>query len=83
MAYSFTGLFDSYGTANELMKLIFNLDSDEVFFPSVRNISGAILIFSFTLYPYVFLISRTAFLNQSRDIFDISRTLGLSKSKPF
>ena len=32
MAYSFTGLFDSYGTANELMKLIFNLDSDEVFF---------------------------------------------------
>ncbi|MFL2686378.1 MAG: ABC transporter permease [Thermodesulfobacteriota bacterium] len=83
MAYSFTGLFDSYGTANELMKLIFNLDSDEVFFPSVRNISGAILIFSFTLYPYVFLISRTAFLNQSRDIFDISRTLGLSKSKTF
>ena len=83
MAYSFTGLFDSYGTANELMKLIFNLDSDEVFFPSVRNISGAILIFSFTLYPYVFLISRTAFLNQSRDILIFPELWVCQKVKPF
>ena len=83
MSYAFTGLFDSYGTANDLARFIFQLDPETVLFPSVRNITGAIIVFSFTLYPYVFLISQTSFLNQSRDIFDVSRTLGLSRFKTF
>ena len=83
MSYAFTGLFDSYGSANDLVRFIFQLDPETVPFPSVRNITGAIIIFSFTLYPYVFLISQTSFLNQSRDIFDVSRTLGLSRFKTF
>tara|TARA_B100001123_G_C15279043_1_gene1013296 strand:- start:813 stop:2108 length:1296 start_codon:yes stop_codon:yes gene_type:complete len=83
MSYAFTGLFDSYGTANEIMRYIFDLESSYNFFPSVRNIPGAIIIFSFTLYPYVFLLAQTAFINQSRDLIDVSRTLGLSKKLTF
>ena len=83
MAYSFTGLFDSYGTANELIRSAFDTADNYVFFPSIRNIGGAIIVFSLTLYPYIYLISYNAFLNQSRDIFDVSRTLGLSKIKTF
>ena len=66
LAYTFTGLFDSYGTLNEIAGSIFNLQQSELPFPNIRNIYGAIIVFSFTLYPYVYLICRTAFLNQSR-----------------
>ncbi len=83
MAYAFTGLFDSYGTANDIARIIFNLGEDYAFFPSVRSIGGAIIVFSFTLYPYVYLIAQNAFSNQSRDIFDVSRTLGFSRTKTF
>ena len=78
LAYTFTGLFDSYGTINEISRNFFNLQSSESIFPNFRNIYGAIIVFSFTLYPYVYLMCRTAFLNQSKSIFEIGRTLGLS-----
>ena len=83
LAYTFTGLFDSYGTLNEIARSIFNLQQSESIFPNIRNIYGAILVFSFTLYPYVYLICRTAFLNQSRSMFEIGRTLGLSQKLIF
>ena len=83
LAYTFTGLFDSYGTMNEIARSVFNLKQNEMFFPNIRNIYGAIIVFSFTLYPYVYLICRTAFLNQSRSMFEVGRTLGLSQASIF
>ena len=83
LAYTFTGLFDSYGTMNEIVRSLFNLEQNEVLFPNIRNIYGAIIVFSFTLYPYVYLICRTAFLNQSRSMFEVGRTLGLSQASIF
>ena len=83
LAYTFTGLFDSYGTMNEIARSLFNLQQNEMLFPNIRNIYGAIIVFSFTLYPYVYLICRTAFLNQSRSMFEVGRTLGLSQVSIF
>ena len=83
LAYTFTGLFDSYGTVNEIARNLFNLQANVTVFPNIRNIYGAIIVFSFTLYPYVYLICRTAFLNQSRSMFDVGRTLGLSNTSIF
>ena len=79
LAYTFTGLFDSYGTLNNLIRDIFDLNQSFVFFPNVRNIYGAIIVFSFTLYPYIYLVSRSAFLNQSRSILESGRILGLNR----
>ena len=79
LAYTFTGLFDPSGDANNLVRSIFNLSSDTAVFPNVRNIYGAIVVFSFTLYPYVYLVSRSAFLNQSKSIKESARLLGLSE----
>ena len=79
LAYTFTGLFDSYGTLNNLVRNIFELDQSFIFFPNIRNIFGAIIVFSFTLYPYVYLVSRSAFLNQSRTVLESGRILGLSR----
>ena len=83
LAYTFTGLFDDYGSVNEFIRWIFNLDSSFVFFPNVRNIFGAIIVFAFTLYPYIYLISRAAFLNQSKTLTDAGRILGLGGYRIF
>jgi iron(III) transport system permease protein len=83
LAYTFTGLFDTYGTANELFRIVFNLSDNYVFFPNVRNIYGAIIVFSFTLYPYIYLTSRVAFINQSRTIIESGKVLGLDNTSTF
>ena len=83
LAYTFTGLFDSYGTANNLIRDIFSLPHEFIFFPKLRNVYGAAIVFSFTLYPYVYLVSRMAFINQSRSILEVGRTLGFSKFQVF
>tara|TARA_B100001093_G_scaffold263782_1_gene252196 strand:+ start:1429 stop:3072 length:1644 start_codon:yes stop_codon:yes gene_type:complete len=78
LAYTFTGLFDSFGSANNLVREIFSLNSNYIFFPNIRNIFGAIIVFSFTLYPYVYLATRMALINQSRSILEVGKTLGLN-----
>ena len=83
LAYTFTEIFDTYGSANTLLNNIFLFDEKKVFFPSVRNIYGAIAVFSFTLYPYVYLVSRMAFVNQSISIIEAGRILGLSRVGAF
>ncbi len=83
LAYTFTGLFDPFGDANNLIRGIFNLGPDISIFPNVRNIYGAIVVFSFTLYPYVYLVSRSAFLNQSKSMKESARLLGLSEMGVF
>ena len=83
LAYTFTGLFDTFGTANNLIRDVFDLGREFTFFPKVRNVPGAIVVFSFTLYPYVYLVSRMAFINQSRTMLEAGRTLGLNKFQTF
>lgn len=83
LAYTFTGLFDSYGTANNLVRDLFSLPNDFIFFPKLRNVYGASIVFSFTLYPYVYLVSRMAFINQSRSMLEVGRTLGYNKFQIF
>lgn len=83
LAYTFTGFFDAYGTANNLIRDIFSLDQSFIFFPNIRNIYGAVIVFSFTLYPYIYLASRSAFLNQSRSMLESGRMLGLGQFEIF
>ena len=78
LAYTFTGLFDSYGSANELVKTLFTLEENYAFFPNVRNIFGAIIVFAFTLYPYIYLTTRMAFINQSRSLIEAGKLLGFN-----
>ena len=78
LAYSFTGLFDSYGTINEILRAAFNLGDDVIVFPNLRNIFGAIIVFSFTLYPYIYLTARMAFINQSKSLIEAGKILGLN-----
>ena len=83
LAYTFTGLFDTYGDANNLVRSLFNLDDRVTVFPNIRNIYGAIIVFGFTLYPYVYLVCRSAFINQSKSMKEAGKLLGLNESQVF
>ena len=83
LAYTFTGLFDPFGDANNFIRSIFNLKDSTIIFPNVRNIYGAIVVFAFTLYPYVYLVSRSAFINQSKSMQEAARLLGLNQLEVF
>ncbi len=83
LAYTFTGLFDTFGSANELIRYIFNSNDDFALFPNVRNIFGAILVFSFTLYPYIYLTARMSFINQSKTLIEVGKVLGLENKSIF
>ena len=46
--------------------------------PEIRSTLGAISVLTLVLYPYVYVLARSAFLGQSRQAFEAARTLGLS-----
>jgi iron(III) transport system permease protein len=49
--------------------------------PEIRSTAGAIAVLTLVLYPYVYVLGRSAFLDQSRDTFEAARSLGLSQGQ--
>lgn len=45
-------------------------------FPEVRNLGGAIWVLTFTLYPYVYLLTRTALMERASSLLDAAALLG-------
>ena len=52
-------------------------------FPDVQSAGVVIIVFTLVLYPYVYLLARTAFQSQGRNLIDAARTLGLSSRAAF
>lgn len=82
LAYVMTELFEYSGSVNTFLRSL-NLISDESAVPTIRSLTGAIIIFAFALYPYVYLITRVALMSISKPILDSARVLGTSKYKSF
>ena len=53
------------------------------FLPDIRNLFGAIIMISLVLYPYVYILARGAFLEQSKELYESSQILGASQLKIF
>ena len=45
---------------------------------NLRTPLGGILVLTATLYPYVYLLARAAFVGQGRSLLEAARSLGLS-----
>ena len=52
-------------------------------FPNIRSLPGAVLVLSFTLYPYVYLLARAAFRELPASGQDVARSLGLGHARQF
>ena len=55
----------------------------EYWFPDIRSLGGAIALFILTLYPYVYLVARAAFLEQTAATLEAARLLGASRAGTF
>lgn len=82
MAYLFVDLLQFAGPIQSALRALLGMDS-LWFFPDPRSLSGAIWSFSFCLFPYVYLITRTAFLERSGRLIEVSETLGYSPLQGF
>lgn len=82
MAYLFVDLLQFSGPIQSALRAALGVDA-LWFFPDPRSLSGAIWSFSFCLFPYVYLITRTAFLERSGRLIEVSETLGYSPLQGF
>ncbi|MEE9551494.1 MAG: iron ABC transporter permease [Gammaproteobacteria bacterium] len=83
VAYTYTGMLDVAGPVQSWIREITGWHYGEYWFPEVRSIGGAIAMLSFVLYPYVYLLSRAAFIEQCFCVLEVSRTLGCGPYKAF
>ena len=80
MAFIFLGLMDFTGPFQTLLRSVPGLEKTVL---EVRSTPFVVLVLSLTLYPYVYLLSRSAFLSQGRGLLEAARTLGTSPAKAF
>ena len=79
LAYTYTNLLDFYGPIQIALRGLFGWNRiEDYWFPDIRCLWGVIAMFVLVLYPYVYLLARTAFLEQSVCTLEASRSLGCS-----
>lgn len=84
LAYIYTDTLEYFGPVQSILRSLFGWQrADEYWFPNIRSIQGAILLFSLTLYPYVYLLAKVAFAEQSTATLEASRSLGCGPWRSF
>ncbi len=83
LAYTYTGMLEPAGPVQSWIRSAFELGYGEYWFPEIRSIGGAMVMLSLVLYPYVYLLARAAFLEQSVCALEVSRTLGCGPWRSF
>ena len=83
IAYTYTGLFEFAGPVQGFLREFFGWSRGDYWFPEIRSLGGAIAMMTLVLYPYVYLLSRAAFLEQSVCVLEASRTLGCNAWRCF
>ena len=83
MAYTYTDLLQFVGPVQTWLRSAFSLTPGQYWFPDIRTIGGATLIFIFVLYPYVYLLARAAFLERASGMLEVGRSLGLTAWQSF
>ena len=83
MAYVYTDFLQFVGPVQTTLREIFGWEHGDYHFPDIRTLPGAILMFVFVLYPYVYLLARTAFLERAGGVLEAARTLGIGPWRAF
>jgi len=76
IAYTYTGMLDYPGPVQTALRGWFGWGYGDYWFPEIRSLGGAIAMLSLVLYPYVYLLARAAFLEQSVHALEAGRILG-------
>jgi len=82
-AYSLTAFFENYGTAFSILKKFFGEGNYNQAIPKFDGMLGAIISISFSLFGYVYVLTRASFYYQSQNLIELGKSLGFSKQKSF
>lgn len=83
MGYAYTDFLDHPGAVQTFLRSVTGWGPRDYWFPEIRSVGGAGLMFVFVLYPYVYLLARSAFLRESATANLAARSLGRSASSAF
>ena len=83
LAYTYTGVLEYAGPVLTWMRASDMPDWVMSPFLNIRSLLGAALMLSLVLYPYVYLLARAAFLQQSANLMEAGYTLGQSRLSVF
>jgi iron(III) transport system permease protein len=83
LAYTYGDLLQYPGPVQTALRGWFGLGRGAYWFPEIRSLGGAIVVMTAVLYPYVYLLARAAFLEQSVGALEASRTLGRGPWRSF
>ena len=78
MAYAYTDWLQFTGPVQGALRALTGWQAREYWFPEIRSLGGAAFVLSLALYPYVYLIARTAFRDLSRSAIEAGRLAGLT-----
>ena len=82
-AYSLTAFFENYGTAFSILKNLLGEGNYNTHIPKFDGMLGAIISISFSLFGYVYVLTRASFHYQSQNLLELGKNLGFSKQKSF
>lgn len=74
VAYAYTDFFQFSGPLQNFIRSTWSIEGRV--FPEIRSLGGAIFVFSLTLYPYVYLLARTALNERASHLMEAARLLG-------
>jgi iron(III) transport system permease protein len=76
LAYAYTDLLSHPGIVQATLRAATGWGPRDYWFPDVRSLPGAALMLIAVLYPYVYLLARAAFRQQTSGAYLAARTLG-------
>ncbi len=77
MAYAYTDFLQFVGPVQSHLRAFFGWRAGDYWFPDVRSVGGAVTMFIFVLYPYAYMLVRSAFLERAGGMLEAGRSLGL------
>ena len=79
--FSIIAFFENYGTAFTILTNLFGDFNYNIYIPKPDGLIGSVISISLSLFPYVYILTRSSFLYQSNNYIEVGHNLGLSEKE--
>jgi len=83
VGYVYADLLEFSGPIQNYIREAFDLKRGEYYFPPIHSLGGAAFVISLVSYPYIYLLARTSFIQQSTSLHEAAVVLGANGNRVF